>query len=444
MQRRFSRFLITFGLISLLLAPSLIAEEPLATYAPTTAIVNLVQTLKANATVQKGLDSIKEGQPRIIQDDIEITQIAAPPFNETARGVEYAKRLKAAGLKNVTTDSAGNVYALRKGSGKGPLLLVAAHLDTVFPEGTDVSVKQKDGKLYAPGIGDDGISLASLLAIVRAFDATGIKTVGDIIFCGDVGEEGLGDLRGMKALFGANKDIDGFISIEPGFSGVTYLATGSHRFEVTFSGPGGHSFGAFGIPSPIHAMGRAIAKISEIQVPKDPKTTFTVGVVSGGTSVNSIAYEAKMWVDMRSNEEVEVVKTEQLFRKAVYDGVFEENYRWGSDKITVDIKMVGDRGAGSQDPYAPIVQLDFATQQAVGLPNVRLGSASSTDSNHPISLGIPAVTTVGGGKASGGGHALGEWVDPTDAYKTAQHTFLTILGLVGVEGVTSPLLVDRN
>jgi acetylornithine deacetylase/succinyl-diaminopimelate desuccinylase-like protein len=421
-----------------------VAEGPPADYKPTAEYVNLVNTVMSNATVKKGLDFIKAGQAQIVKDDIELTEIESPPFGEKVRGVEFGKRLAAAGLKDVKTDAAGNVYALRKGTGKGPTLLVAAHLDTVFPAGTDVKVKEKDGKLYAPGIGDDGIALGSLLTIVRAFDATGIKTVGDIIFCGDVGEEGLGDLRGMKQIFPDHPEIDGFISIEPGSSGVTYLATGSHRFEVTFKGPGGHSFGAFGIPSPIHAMGRAIAKIGEIQVPKSPKTTFTVGVVSGGTSVNSIAYEAIMQVDMRSNDEVEVIKTEQLFRKAVYDGVFEENYRWGSDKITVDIKMVGDRGAGGQDPYAPIVQIDFAAQQAVGLPNVKLGEGSSTDSNYPIQMGIPAVTTVGGGVKGAGGHSLNEWVDPTDAYRTAQHTFLSILSLVGIEGVTKPALAERG
>ncbi len=444
MIRRRLNSLVTLFFIALLVSANVFAQEPPKDYAPKAEIVSLIGTIQQNATVQQALEYIKSQQAQIIKDDIELTQIPAPPFTETVRGVEYVKRLEAAGLKDVKTDAAGNVYAIRRGTGNGPLLLVAAHLDTVFPEGTDVTVKQKDGKLYAPGIGDDGIALASLLAIVRAFDVTGIKTVGDIIFCGDVGEEGLGDLRGMKAIFADIKEIDGFISIESGFSGVTYLATGSHRFEVTFKGPGGHSFGAFGIPSPIHAMGRAIAKISEIQVPKDPKTTYTVGVVSGGTSVNSIAFEAKMWVDMRSNDEIEVVKTEQLFRKAIYDGVFEENYRWGSDKISVDIAMVGNRGAGSQDPYAPIVQIDFAAQQAVGIPNVKLGSASSTDANHPIALGIPAITTVGGGRKGGGGHALNEWVDPTDAYMTTQHTLLTILGLVGVDGVSIPQLAERK
>ncbi len=357
MNRRRLNSLIMLLFVALLASSGVFAQDPPKDYAPKADIVNLINTIKLDASVQRALEFIKTQQAQIVRDDIELTQIPAPPFNETVRGIEYAKRLEAAGLRNVTTDAAGNVYALRKGTGNGPLLLVAAHLDTVFPEGTDVTVKQKDGKLYAPGIGDDGLALG----LARGYKGfyPGIKTVWDVLFCGDVGEEGLGDLRGMKAIFADNKAIDGFISIESGFSGVTYLATGSHRFEVTFKGPGGHSFGAFGIPSPIHAMGRAIAKISEIQVPKSPKTTFTVGVVSGGTSVNSIAFESKMWVDMRSNDEIEVTKTEQLFRKAIYDGVFEENYRWGSDKISVDIKMVGDRGAGSQDPYSPIVQIDL-------------------------------------------------------------------------------------
>jgi tripeptide aminopeptidase len=338
-------------------------------------------------------------------------------------------------------DKESNAFGYRPGTGRGPKLLVAAHLDTVFPEGTNTKVKEKDGKIYAPGIADDSRGLAALLSVVRAFNNTGIRTMGDIIFCGNVGEEGLGDLRGVKALFRdhKDKDIDGFISIDgEDANNITYLATGSHRYEITYRGPGGHSFSAFGRPSATHALGRAIAKIAELKTPKDPKTTFTVGVISGGTSVNSIAAEAQMQMDMRSNKEKELLELEAKFLEIVKAAAAEENGRWGSDKITVDIKLVGDRPAGLQSKDTMIVQAAWASTVAVGLkPSLR--DPSSTDSNLPISLGIPAVTLNGGGKSENN-HSPSESFDPTNAYMGPQRIFLMILGLVGVEGVNEPLL----
>jgi acetylornithine deacetylase/succinyl-diaminopimelate desuccinylase-like protein len=320
---------------------------------------------------------------------------------------------------------------------------VAAHLDTVFPEGTDVKVREKDDKLYAPGIADDSRGLAALLGIVRAFNASGVKTKGDIVFCGNVGEEGLGDLRGVKALFRDHKDIDGFISIDGVESdGITYLATGSHRYDVTYKGPGGHSFSAFGLPSAIHALGRAIAKISDLETSMDPKTTFTVGVVKGGTSVNSIAAEGSMLMDMRSDSTKELLAVEAKFLDIVQKAAAEENARWGSDKIKVEIKLVGDRPAGTQPNDAMIVQAAWASTEMIGQKPILRG-ASSTDSNLPISLGIPALTLGGGGKDFGN-HSPNEWFDPTDAYLGPQRVFLTILGLVGVDGVTESLLPKKN
>ena len=214
------------------------------------------------------------------------------------------------GFKDAAIDAEGNVIALRKGTGGGrPKLVLSAHLDTVFPEGTDVTVKEKDGVILAPGIGDDSRGLAALLSVIKAMNANEIATVGDILFVGTVGEEELGNLRGVKALFRDHADIDAFISIDGlGITRVVNRATGSHRYEFIFTGPGGHSFQEFGLPSAIHAMGRAIAKISDLQTPSDPKTTFTVGTVSGGTSVNAIAAEARMAVDMRSNSTDEFFK----------------------------------------------------------------------------------------------------------------------------------------
>jgi len=254
-----------------------------SSYEVSSMVTNAYSRLPSNPLVKKGVEFIKADHENTIAEQKEICEIPAPPFKEKIRAADYQRRLATLGLKNVQMDEEGNVFGFRPGVGKGSKLLVAAHLDTVFPEGTNTKVKEKDGILYAPGIADDTRGLAALLSVVRAFNDTGIKTMGDVMFCGNVGEEGLGDLRGVKALFRDHKDIDGFISIDGETpNGITYLATCSHRYEVTYKGPGGHSFNAFGRPSAIHALGRAIAKIAELKTHKDPKTTFTVGVISGG------------------------------------------------------------------------------------------------------------------------------------------------------------------
>lgn len=390
--------------------------------------------------IQQGLEFIKNDHTNTTADQKAIVAIPAPPFKEKARGEYYLKRLQELGLKDVKMDSEGNVYGIRPGTGNGPKLFVEAHLDTVFPEGTNTNPVEKDGKLYAPGIADDSRSLAALLSVIRAFNATGITTVGDIIFCGTVGEEGLGDLRGMKAFFRDHRDIAASIDIDgTSVSRITYLATGSHRYEVNFKGPGGHSFGAFGLPSAIHAMGRSIAKIADVETPKEPKTTFTVGVVSGGTSVNSIAANAQLLLDMRSNSQEELLKVEGKILPLFQQGADEENARWNSDKkVTVDIKLVGDRPAGSQSPDAMVVQAAWLATKTIG-EEPQLTPASSTNANLPISIGVPAIT-IGGGGVDGRNHSPDEWFDPTNAYLGPQKIFVTILGLVGIEGVTVPLL----
>jgi acetylornithine deacetylase/succinyl-diaminopimelate desuccinylase-like protein len=428
---------MAFGFFSLLFA----GEAGLAETSSilSSRVKEAYNLLSINPAVRKGLDFIKADHENTLSEQKQICTIPAPPFQEQTRAEDYRKRLTALGLRDVRIDGEGNVFGLLPGMGKGPRLLVAAHLDTVFAKGTDTTVKEKDGKLYAPGISDNSRGLAALLSILRAFHASGVKTTGDILFCGDVGEEGLGDLRGVKALFRDHKDIDGFISIDSaGADGIIFLGTGSHRYEITFKGPGGHSFSAFGLPSATHALGRAVARIADLKTPQDPKTTFTVGTVRGGTSVNSIAAEASMQMDMRSNREKELLELEAKFLDIVKGAAAEENARWGSDKMTVQIKLVGDRPAGSQPPDAVIVQAAWASAEAVG-QKPKLGEAGSTDSNLPINLGIPAITIGGGGK-DGGTHSPGEWFDPADAYLGPQQIFLTIIGLVGLEGVSPPLL----
>ncbi|MEH2478628.1 acetylornithine deacetylase/succinyl-diaminopimelate desuccinylase-like protein [Nitrobacteraceae bacterium AZCC 2146] len=296
----------------------------------------------------------------------------------------------------------------------------------------------------APGIGDDSRGLAALLSLVQALNDQQISTVGDIMFVATVGEEELGNLRGVKALFRDHKDIDGFISIDGlGITRVVNQGTGSHRYEMIFKGPGGHSFQEFGLPSATHALGRAVAKISELQTPADPKTTFTVGTVSGGTSVNAIAAEARMAVDMRSNSTEELLKLEARLLDLVRQAASEENQRWHSDKITVEIKLIGDRPAGLVAEDSPIVQ---ATQRAVTVltraPRVTF-AGSSTDSNLAMSLGIPAVT-IGGGGEGGNWHSRNEWYRPVNAYFGPQNALLTMLVLSGLDGVTKPMLPARH
>jgi tripeptide aminopeptidase len=404
-----------------------------------------VDALLANPKIVKALDDIKADDARTFEEQKRITEIPAPPYKEKVRAEYYQKRMQELGFKDAAIDSEGNVIALRKGTGGGrPKLVVSAHLDTVFPEGTDVTVKEKDGVIVAPGIGDDSRGLAALLSLIKAMNANEIATVGDILFVGTVGEEELGNLRGVKALFRDHKDIDGFISIDGlGITRIVNQATGSHRYEFIFRGPGGHSFQEFGLPSAIHAMGRAIAKISELQPPSEPKTTFTVGTVVGGTSVNAIAAEARMAVDMRSNSEEELLKLEARLLDLVKEAVADENARWKSDKLTVEAKMIGDRPAGIVSMDSPIVQ---ATQRAVAAvtraPRVTF-AGSSTDSNIAMSLGIPAVT-IGGGGEGGNWHSRNEWYKPVDAYYGPQNALLTILMLTGLDGVTKPALVVRQ
>jgi acetylornithine deacetylase/succinyl-diaminopimelate desuccinylase-like protein len=295
------------------------------------------------------------------------------------------------------------------------MLAVLAHLDTVFPEGTNVTVRREGDKLHAPGAGDDTGALALMLSVIRAMDTARLQTPSDILFVGNVGEEGEGDLRGAKYLLqkGKYKDrIKAFISIDGGSpASITNGGLGSRRYRVTFKGPGGHSYGAFGLVSPAFAMAGAMAKFSRLQVPTSPKTTFNVGVVGGGTSVNSIPVEMFMDVDMRSESPEELRKVDEEFQRIVREAVDEENKARSivEGRITADVKLIGDRPSGATPASSALVQSAIAVRRAFGFePRLVI---SSTDSNVPISMGIPAITI--GGPGGGRAHALDEWVDVT-------------------------------
>jgi len=385
--------------------------------------------LLKDPAVKAALDAAKANEPQTIEDQIRFCEVAAPPFKEGARGNLLKSTFEQLGLQNVRVDKAGNVLGDRNGAAPRPRFVIAAHLDTVFPEGTDVTVKREGAVLRGPGIADDCRGLAVLVATVRALKEANVQTPGSITFVADVGEEGLGDLRGMKQLFNETMkgEVDRFVSIDGTGVSITNVAVGSHRYRVTFKGPGGHSFGAFGLANPIGAMGRAIAKISDLQVPREPKTTFNVGRVGGGTSVNAIPFEGWMEVDMRSADPAALASVDANFHKAVDSAVAEENERWGKPRmITVTKDLVGDRPAGSTPEDAPIVQTALAVNRALGFA-ATLGEGS-TDANLPMSLRIQAVAIGAGGRCTGA-HALDEAFDSTDAWQGTQRAVLLTIAL---------------
>ncbi|OHB28712.1 MAG: peptidase M20 [Phenylobacterium sp. RIFCSPHIGHO2_01_FULL_69_31] len=388
-----------------------------ATAAPrSSSAERTVQDIRDSAGFQAAMKTLDREHDRIVEDTITLTEIPAPPFKEQKRAEAYMAMLKAHGLTDVEMDAEGNVMGLRRGTGPagGPLVVIAAHLDTVFPEETNVKVRREGTKLFAPGVGDDTHSLAVLLGYVRALDAGKVKTKKDILFVGNVGEEGPGDLRGVRYIFtkGKYKDrIAAFFSMD-GTSAerVTFGAVGSKRYRVTFKGPGGHSYGAYGLVNPMAAMGTAVVEMNKIVTPTQPKTTYATSVVGGGTSVNSIPDAIWLEVDMRSESKDELAKIDAKFLQIVGEAVKAENAARSTraGEISADIKQIGERPTGATREDAEIVRMTAAAVRAAGYTPV-LG-ASSTDSNIPISLGIPAVT-IGSGGVGGRAHALDEWID---------------------------------
>jgi acetylornithine deacetylase/succinyl-diaminopimelate desuccinylase-like protein len=403
-----NHLVVTAG-AALALSLSISAQQP-----------DAVAALAQQAAVKAALAAARTTDAQTVEDQIRFCEVPAPPFMETARGELLQKTFVDLGLQRVRVDRAGNVLGERPGASARPHLVIAAHLDTVFPEGTPVKVRRDAAVLHGPGIGDDCRGLAEIVAIIRVMRDAHIETPGPITFVADVGEEGLGDLRGMKALFGETmKDqIDRFVSID---------SDGLNR--VTFKGPGGHSFASFGTPNPAGAMGRAIARISELQVSSNPRTTFNIGRVGGGTSVNAIPTETWMEVDLRSTESTSLRDLDARFQSAVDAAVTEENRRWGksgSNAVTVTKALVGDRPAGTVAETAPILQTTFAVARALDI-QLQLAEGS-TDSNVPISLGIPAVTIGAGGRGTDV-HAETESYDTTDAWKGTQNALLLTLAL---------------
>jgi len=386
-------------------------------------------SLLREASVRAAIEFAAQNEDKVIAEQIEICEVPAPPFHEKQRGELYKRKFEELGLRNVRIDAEGNVIGGRPGRNARPNLVFSAHLDTVFPPGTNVKVTRDGSWLKGPGIGDDCRGLAVVLGVIRAMNAAKVETPGTITFVGTVGEEGLGDLRGVKHLFGSSLkgQIDKFISLDGIGFGVANVGVGSFRYKVTFKGPGGHSYGAFGMANPIHALGRAIEKISDFQVPSMPKTTFNVGRIGGGTSVNSIAFEAWMEVDMRSADPASLREVDEKFKAAVQQALDEENARWNQNgRIAVQIETVGVRPAGKTSEDSAIVRTAVAVSSALGLQvTLREGS---TDSNVGMNLGVPSITMNSGG-AGRGAHSLGEMFDTTDSYKGTQRALLAAIAL---------------
>ena len=405
-----------------------------------TATFSLSAQARTDTRMQPILAMLQADNAWTLAQQRAICEIPAPPFKETERAADFRRRLEALGLR-ARVDAVGNVLAERPGTGRGPTIVLAGHLDTVFPEETDVKVRDTViagvTRMRAPGIGDNCRGVAVVLAVARAFQRANPRHDARIIFVGNVGEEGPGNLRGVRHLFEheLRGDIDYFVAVDGAGLNFVSRAVGSNRYTATFRGPGGHSYGAFGIPNPIHALGRAIAKISDIQVPSTPKTTFNVGIIGGGTSVNSIAFEARMDIDMRSESADALRSLDTTVRRALQEALDEENARWTGARaerarLTLEIDTIGIRPTGAQSDSARIVQVALEAGRLLGF-NPTYG-ASSTDANIPISIGVPGISIDGGGRGSGA-HSLHEWYeDGLNGWLGPQWAALIVAKLAGL------------
>jgi tripeptide aminopeptidase len=391
----------------------------------------------AHHTYREAADALDRTFPQFVDDVIDLTEIPAPPRQEAARAAATVKLFREAGLTDVALDAAGNVVAFRKGAG-GPLLVLAAHLDTVFPPGTDVHVRREGTRMAAPGIGDNAQGVATLVAVARALQAAHAQTTHDVLFVADVGEEATGDLRGVKYLFTAGRfgrHIAQFVAIDGVGDGrtITTGAVGSLRYRVAFSGPGGHSFGSFGLVNPANALASAIAGLSAIPVPASPRTTFNVGMVGGGTSVNSIPSSVWMEVDLRSESPAELTRLDRAFQTIVGNAAATENnaHSIESGLVTAKLELLGSRPSGQTSQRSRIAETAVAAVRTMGLPPAF--AWGSTDANLPISMGIPAIT-IDSGVPGGRPHAPDEWVDLDKPLALAglQRALLLVLSLAGV------------
>ena len=394
-----------------------------------------IRALAATPEVRRALALARTLERTAEAPLIELTEIPAPPFGETERGRRFAELLRARGLADVTIDEPGNVIARRAGTAGPEAVAVVAHLDTVFPAGTDVTVYRRGNRLYAPGIGDDTRGLVVLLIIAEVLERAAVRTRADVLLVGSVGEEGLGDLRGVRHLLRpGGPRIDQFIAIDGGSDEeVVNQALGSRRYRVTVTGPGGHSWGDFGLANPAHALARAIDYFDRAASAVDgvgTSASYSVGRIGGGTSVNAVPREAWAEVDMRSTDPERLDRLDAVLQSSVARAVDEQNgTRDRGAPLDIELELIGDRPSGLVDPRAPLVRRALAATRFFGL-QPRLGAAS-TDANLPIARGIPAVT-LGRGGVGGGAHSVDEWWSPRDAHVGTQRALLLLLAAAGV------------
>ena len=424
-------FLISMLLISVL---SVSAQNGKAISAQSTYKAQ-IEKISNDKKVQMAFEIIKQLEPTTMKELIELTEIPAPPFMEQKRAERFMQMLKNAGIDSIWTDEVGNVLALRKGKGNGKTVLIEGHLDTVFPMDTDVKVKMKGDTLFAPGIADDTRALSVVLTVVKAMNQAKISTESDILFAGTVGEEGLGDLRGIKHIFkSGNQKIDSHIALDGGdISGLVTNGLGSVRYKIIFNGPGGHSWGAFGLANPHHAMGKAIDYFNTAAakfVEDGPKTSYNVGRIGGGTSVNSIPFETWMEVDMRSLGPEKLKGIEQILLNQVNKAL--DDYNSGiktGAKLTVQFEKIGERPSGVQKEDLPLIQRAIAAiEYFKAKPSLGTGS---TNSNTPISIGIPSITIGRGGKG-GNAHSLDEWWINENGAEAIKFALLILIAEAGL------------
>lgn len=405
---------------------------PTATLTPKT----ILESLLADERVRCAFRFFDSNAGEITEEQIRICSIPGPPFGEQARAEYFKQKIQRLGLLDARIDEEGNCVALRLGQSPKPLVVISAHLDTVFPEGTDFTVRRYQEKLFAPGISDDGCGLVSLIALLEVLQMFGIETEGSVLFVGTVGEEGEGNLRGVRYLLSKGEwagRVEAFISLDgAGIERITNAALGSRRYRVRLAGPGGHSWGDFGAPNPVHALSRAVARLASYPAPKEPRTTFNVGRIEGGAGVNVIPKEAWMDVDLRSVSATELQRLDAFFRRAVLDAVDEENAarEQSEQKLTVDLKLIGNRPNGVTPSDSNIVRLAEEATRVLGYRPIL--EISSTDSNLPISIGIPAITLGAGGTAANI-HTPEEWFDPHKREDGLKRALLVLLGLVGIK-----------
>ncbi|MBQ5661191.1 MAG: M20/M25/M40 family metallo-hydrolase [Lachnospiraceae bacterium] len=403
---------------------------------------SIIDQLKGDVKIEKAMQILEETHEAIVDLQMQLCAIRSPSNMEENRAKHFYELMSQIGLDHVYMDEVNNVIGLWKGTGDGPTLVVAAHMDTVFgPEIDCTPVKKEDGFIWGPGICDDTRGMVEVYAIAKTMCETGIRAKGDILFVGNVGEESLGDLRGSKHLFANNPNIDVFMSIDgPQIESLVTNAIAGCKYRFTYTGRGGHALGAFGIPNVNNALGYAMAKIATLEVPKDPLSIFNIGVVQGGVSVNAIPAKSSMMIDLRSMSQTELDRMKAFVVSAAKEGLETELARWNhpTETLELQIEILSERPGGTQPIDAPVVQAALAAYEAYGI-EPKLQKGASTDSNIPISRGIPAVTVSRGGIQIDG-HTVNERFQPDNAFVGTQRDLILALLLAGYDNIAEPVI----